>query len=102
MKATRFNDMHSGGGLKEDFDEVIIEAPADEAAIIFYNRFGHNPHRVSCTCCGTDYWLTEYDSLEAACNKTDKNEKVLIIKASSIKDEERIGRLPEQGYVWKD
>jgi hypothetical protein len=50
------NDMHSGGGTKEDFEGVYIECESEEqAAVIFYNRFGHSPHRVSCTCCGADY-----------------------------------------------
>lgn len=52
---TRFYDMHSGGGLKEDWSKIHIQAPEDEACIIFQNRFGHNPYRVTCTCCGSDY-----------------------------------------------
>jgi hypothetical protein len=57
-------DMHSGGGSKEKFDFLHIEAPSDEACVIFFNRFGHNPERVSCTCCGDDYSISEDDSLE--------------------------------------
>ncbi len=63
-KWTQFMDMHSGGGLKEKYDYIYIEAPENEAEIIFYNRFGHNPNRVSCTCCGNDYSITEGESLE--------------------------------------
>lgn len=66
-KWTRFHDMHSGGGLKEEpYARIYIEAPEDEARVIFYNRFGHSPDRVSCTGCGEDYSLTEADSLEQA------------------------------------
>lgn len=66
-KWTLFWDMHSGGGTKEGyFDKIYIEAPEDEAKVIFYNRFGHNPERVSCTCCGDDYSISESDSLEEA------------------------------------
>lgn len=62
---TQFWDMHSGGGCKEPpYEKIYIEAPEDEAAVIFYNRFGHNPHRVTCTCCGNDYSLDEDESLE--------------------------------------
>lgn len=62
---TRFMDMHSGGGTKENgFDFIFIEAPEHEARLIFYNRFGHNPERVSCTCCGDDYSISEHESLE--------------------------------------
>jgi hypothetical protein len=68
MKATKwtqFWDMHSGGGLKEKpYSKIYIEAPMAEAVVIFYNRFGHNPNRVTCTCCGEDYSIEESDSLE--------------------------------------
>jgi hypothetical protein len=61
---TQFMDMHSGGGTKEPpYQYIYIEAPEDEARVIFYNRFGHNPECVTCTCCGDDYSITESKSL---------------------------------------
>ena len=81
---THFWDMHSGGGTKvwrapdgsffeggrftdddkgTPFNHIYIEAPEDEAVVIFYNRFGHNPHRVTCTCCGADYSIDSEESL---------------------------------------
>ncbi len=67
MPWTLFWDMHSGGGCKEDlYEKIYIEAPEEEAKVIFYNRFGHNPSRVSCTCCGEDYSISESPSLEQA------------------------------------
>lgn len=63
---TLFWDMHSGGGSKEDWSKIYIEAPEEEAAKVFYNRFGHSPYRVSCTCCGEDYSVHEYHSFEKA------------------------------------
>jgi hypothetical protein len=66
MPWTHFHDMHSGGGTKEKYGRIFIEAPQAEAEIIFQNRFGHNPNRVSCTCCGPDYSTSEYESLEDA------------------------------------
>ena len=66
MVWTRFMDMHSGGGSKEDFEYLYIEAPQAEAELVFYNRFGHNPYRVTCTCCGEDYSITEEPTLEVA------------------------------------
>jgi hypothetical protein len=57
-------DMHSGGGAKEDpYQYIYIEAPEDEAKRIFYAKFGHNPERVSCTCCGQDYSISSKASL---------------------------------------
>ena len=49
-KWTLFWDMASGGDTKEEpYENIYIEAPEEEAKVIFYNRFGHNPERVSCT-----------------------------------------------------
>lgn len=66
MVWTRFMDMSSGGSRKEDFSKLYIEAPEAEAKAIFYNRFGHNPERVTCTCCGEDYSIDESETLEQA------------------------------------
>lgn len=64
---TEFWDMHSGGRLKEDpFHYIYIQAPESEARVIFYNRYGHNPARVTCTCCGADYSLRESNTLYEA------------------------------------
>lgn len=109
---TEFWDMHSGGSLKEKFHYCYIEASVKEAEIIFYNKFGHNPHRVSCTCCGSDYSVTEYKTLKNATelqmkdgrNKTlkefEKRKDVLIIRKKDIKPEDKVGNLPVEGYVW--
>lgn len=67
MTWTRFMDMHSGGSQKEEaFSHLLIEASEDEAKRVFYARFGHNPERVTCTCCGEDYSIDEHLSVEAA------------------------------------
>jgi hypothetical protein len=55
---TRFMDMHSGGDSKEKAEYIFIEAPESEAKVIFYEKFGHDPERVSCACCGQDYSIT--------------------------------------------
>jgi hypothetical protein len=59
-------DMHSGGSLKEKWQYIYIEAKEDDAKTIFYNRFGHNPERVTCTCCGEDYSISESKTFEQA------------------------------------
>jgi hypothetical protein len=61
---TKFYDLHSGGYRKEKFDTCYIEAPEDQAVEIFYEKFGHYPDYVTCTCCGSDYSFYEIDSLE--------------------------------------
>ena len=135
VKWTLFWDMHSGGECKEEpYDKIYIEAPKEEAKIIFYNRFRHNPERVTCTCCGEDYSISESNSLEQASgfhrgcffdknknkyiekqdteyaitgdyktiNEYKKKSSVLVIAKNQIKPEEKIGEVPEQGYIWKD
>lgn len=131
---THFWDMHSGGGTKEEpYNHIYIEAKEEEAKIIFYNRFGHNPDRVSCTCCGGDYSISEEELLEQitafhrGCNYDETTKKygeesdkghsfheyqtltnyvkgkdVLIIFKDSIKEDERVGDIPDQGYIWVD
>jgi len=67
MTWTRFNDMHSGGGTKVNgYEKIYIEAPIEAAKSVFYNRFERNPERVTCTCCGPDYTIDEYPSLQQA------------------------------------
>jgi hypothetical protein len=60
---TRFMDMHSGGKQKEPFAYCYIEAPQKKAELIFYNLFKHNPHRITCTCCGEDYSISTEKTL---------------------------------------
>ncbi len=83
MPLTRLMDMHSGGGQKDNFAYCYIEAPESEAKLIFFNLFGHNPERVSCTCYGEDYSIDEYETLELAtafergCEWSDEKKKYL-------------------------
>ena len=112
---TQFWDMHSGGGSKEPYEQIYIEAPQAEAEVIFYNRFGHSPHRVTCTCCGSDYAVDEYETLAEATeyqrngafgakkqntSQYVKNKDVLVIRSKDIQESERHGDVPSQGYVW--
>jgi len=127
---TLFWDMHSGGGLKEKWSHIYIEAPEHMAKLIFYNRFGHNPERVSCTCCGEDYSISSEEDLvqltafhrNCAFNKgTDQYEEksngyrdvikmkeylesdeVKFIRAEEIGDVDMEGSVPTQGYKWID
>jgi hypothetical protein len=126
---TQFWDMHSGGGQKHTHAKIYIQAPEAEAKVIFYNRFGTNPDRVSCTCCGEDYSIKQSANLldATAYHRGDgefmkrlgrkvqtleeyfgdmapskSRESSLAIFAEEIRPEERTGELPEQGYVWRD
>ena len=65
-KWTEFWDMHSGGGRKLRWEEIYIEAPRAEAERIFEALFDRDPNNVTCDCCGGDYSISEYDSLDEA------------------------------------
>ena len=123
MVWTHFWDMHSGGDLKvSPFDHIYIEASERDAMSVFYARFGFNPHRISCSCCGEDYSVSEYKTFkEASCfqrgdrisklqpeptNITSvkdykKQEDVKVIRAKEIVDTEKSHVLHEEGWVWK-
>lgn len=62
-KWTSFMDMHSGGDQKLNYGMIFIEAPEEEAKVIFQNRLGRDPENVTCDCCGEDYSTLEGDSL---------------------------------------
>jgi hypothetical protein len=64
MVWTQFMDMHSGGGSKLDWNMTFIEAPQDEAEIIFQNAFDRDPNHETCDCCGNDYSIHEGVSLQ--------------------------------------
>ena len=129
---TQFWDMSSGGTQKEPWHDIFIEAPVEEAKTIFYNRFGHNPDRITCACCGNDYAIYYGDDIAqltgyhrgCAWNSLSERyveepsrdhrggrgmmtlaeyeaqEEVLFIRAEEIKPEERVGDVPEQGWVY--
>jgi hypothetical protein len=60
-------DMHSGGSLKQPpFEYIYIEAEIEIAEQIFNKKFGHDPYDVSCSCCGENYSVSEYTTLEEA------------------------------------
>lgn len=67
-----FIDMHSGGGLKEPpFENIYLEIPDDiykvtEPAQIFERIFGHDPDDVCYPTCGSNYSISEDETLEQA------------------------------------
>lgn len=108
---TEFWDMHSGGGAKEDWEHIFIEAPEAEARVIFYNTFGHSPDRVTCTCCGQDYAVDEFTEAEDLVDRLNFHfggdypkplSSLRVIRAHEIPAEKRLGTVPRQGYVWQE
>jgi hypothetical protein len=116
--------MCSGGSQKLDFAFLYVEAPIEQAKAVFYNRFGRNPDRVTCTCCGADYSIDDdNESLEEASQfdrrinwrdddvwpldkftslrTTPDGQPVSFIYASEIAAGELTANIPEEGYVWR-
>lgn len=87
-KWTQFRDMHSGGFVKiYPFECIYIEADQETAERIFMEKFHRYPNHVTCTCCGEDYSIMEYDSLADATEyeRTLYGKKVIPLK-EFIKD----------------
>jgi hypothetical protein len=125
---THFYDMHSGGRQKLQWQHIFIEAPQAEAEVIFYNRFGRNPNKITCTCCGEDYSISEHEALAQATGYQRncayegdlkyverqgeswrpyltleeylKSDLAHFVYAAEVRDSERVGEVPSQGYVW--
>ena len=66
MAFTRFMDMYSGGCRKSQWEYIYIEGNEEDARAIFEERFGRNPDNITCNCCGEDYFVSEYETLEEA------------------------------------
>lgn len=103
-------DMHSGGGQKLQWGIIYIEAPPQSARVIFYNRFGRSPDRVTCICCGEDYSvsdaptfdeLSKHDRGDLSSAEYAERKDVLILKAADIDPLHRVGEVPTEGYVWQ-
>lgn len=133
MMWVQFWDMNSGGDRKERWPHIYIECQGiEQAKAIFYHRFGHNPDRVSCTCCGEDYSVTENIDLGQltgfqhnadwdqklnryverprmekypvlSVEEYEAQEDVLFIRFDELTPEDlAAGEPPTQGYVWQD
>lgn len=61
---TSFFDMSSGGSEKEDWTLITVNLQESEAVEWFENEFNHSPHEVTCDCCGDDYFVNQWESLE--------------------------------------
>ena len=96
---TQFMDMHSGGGQKLKWAYIYIEAPEKEAEIIFQNRLGRNPHRVTCTCCGSDYSITEDKTLKRA---TAYERGCQWVKVAGEDGGGHYVEKPSKGYAWHE
>ena len=66
MTVTHFKDMHSGGRAKTRYENIYIEASQSDAIDFFKSWFNRDPSRTTCSCCGQDFSIRSYNSLEQA------------------------------------
>lgn len=65
MTRFAFVDMHSGGRSKTSAEVWYVDAESEEAARERFTRHtGRDPDHVTCSCCGRDFWCTEYHAEE--------------------------------------
>ena len=63
-KWTHFYDLHSGGEAKTEHESIAIEGEEEVARDRLESMFGVSSYGVSCECCGSDFSVTEFESLE--------------------------------------
>ena len=78
---TRFMDMHSGGGAKLDYENILIHAPERRAREIFEEYFERDSNNVTCECCGEDYSVSEdtYDKHMSIISEYHSSRELLFI-----------------------
>lgn len=63
----RFEDTASGGVRKlEQAHTIYMEVKRGKSREAFKEFFGIDPKNIYCDCCGVDFHITEFDSLEGA------------------------------------
>lgn len=119
-KWTQFMDMHSGGGSKEKWENIFIEAPEEEAKIISEFKTLAEATAYARNCEYSDRGYVEKQcqrnmeirerrdtpdsnpwGLYIPLAKYKKQRDVLVIPRKTIKASERKGVLPQGGYVWQ-
>jgi len=64
MVWTEFDDMHSGGYLKTDYEHIYVNLPRERAIEWFKEKFGIDPEDAACPCWGENFEIEEFDDLE--------------------------------------
>lgn len=63
----KFTDMNSGGFTKSKYKTILIDCDNETEAIeLFEAWFDRHPRNITCNCCGYDYSISDFDSLEDA------------------------------------
>lgn len=83
MTWTLYFDYASGGYRKTEYSTILIEGSESNASKVFKDRFKISPYGMACSCCGEDFNITEYDSLEDAMKHVSPSEKILKIPQNS-------------------
>ena len=82
---TWFHDMGTGPGFDwkvRGFQDIILQAPLEQAVSIFSQLFSRDPWKRSCGCCGSDYNIYEIDEEER--ENLNGMESTLILGVKSL------------------
>lgn len=67
MKWFRYYDMSSGGTEKTPYSNIYVEAASRPTAdVVFTAHTGRDPGHTTCACCGEDYTVYEYTTIDEA------------------------------------
>jgi hypothetical protein len=87
----KFQDLLSGGILKVKGKDIIyMETAPGTSRDAFKEYFGFDPLNTYCDCCGKDFCISEFDSLENATHK------------ERTRDRDENGKIPNtESYIKK-
>lgn len=75
----RFFDMASGGRDKTKYETIIIEADNEQqAAQVFESKLEIDPYNTTCDCCGPDFSISSYETLDLAQQYDRESSKKII------------------------
>lgn len=85
----KFQDLLSGGVLKvKGIDTIYMETTPGKSRDAFTAYFGFDPLNTYCDCCGKDFCISEFDSLEDA------------TKQERTRDRDEHGKIPSiESYI---
>jgi len=113
---TKFYDMHSGGDAKTEWEVIVFEAKKKDAIKYANWKWGIHPDNVTCTCCGEDFSVSTYETLEQAVEfhlewgvhegkptELALRNDILVVPASELEETRKLWKkhtITRKGYVW--
>ena len=104
---TKFYDMHSGGDAKTEWEVIVFEAKKKDAIKYANWKWGIHPDNVTCTCCGEDFSVSTYETLDDAVkfqlNYSIEKLDIFVVPASELEKTRKLWKkhtITRKGYVY--